>query len=262
MRRNLLATSGAVALLWAGPAVAQQTEQQQTAQAGQQQVAEQCLADLQTFAEETTRTGYGMVGPEGYGVRAPVGGWYGTTGPRREMSALMVAAQVFARHGKEEACQTVLEEARSIQQERTQQLEASGIQPEEVRTWRHDQLLAATPIEQLEGAISLDNVIGADVRNLSDEDLGDIDDVVLGDDGSIEYVLLSRGGFFGLGEDLVPVRWEDLQAVPMLDTFVLDVPENVVEQAPSMEREVFADLQEYDQRREQVNSYWQEHASG
>lgn len=264
MRRSLFATSGAFALLWAGTAVAQQTVPPEAGQLPGQQIviAEQCMADLQAFTQELAETGYGMVGPEGYGVTAPMGGWHGTAGPRREMNAVVAAAHVLARNGREEACQTVLEEARALHQERLEQIEAAGIAPEEVQTWRHEQLLTAQPAGEIEAAISIDSVLGAEVRNTSDEHLGDIDDVILAQDGSIEYVLLSRGGFFGLGEEFVPVRWDALQVVPMLDTFVLDVPEDVVEQAPRMEREVFADLPQYDQQRQQVDSYWQEHAAG
>ena len=260
MRRTLLATSGAVALLWTAPGAAQQTAVPQVGQVPEQaEVAEQCLADLQAFTDELAESGYGVLGPPGYGVSAPTGGWYGAQGPGRGMSAIVVAAQTFARHGKEDACQTVLAEARELHQERVEQIEAAGIPPEEVQSWRHEQLLGAIPVEEFDRAISIDSVLGAGVRNLPDEHLGDIEDVVLSDDGTIGYVLLSRGGFFGLGQEFVPVRWESLQAVPALDTFVLDVPQDVVEQAPRMERDVFADLQQYNQRRDQIDSFWQEH---
>jgi hypothetical protein len=274
MRRTLFATSAGVALLCAGTADAQQTAV--TPQTAAPQVAEQCLADLQAFTEELAETGYGMVGPPGYGAGAPaggaapaagygagapVGGWYGAQGPRRGMGAIVAAAEVFAMQGKEESCQSVLEEARKLHQERVETIEEAGIPPEEVRTWRHEQLLTAVPVEELDNAISIDSAVGAEVRNLQDEHLGTIDDVVLSRDGTIEYALLSRGGFFGLGQEHVPVSWQSLQAVPALDTFVLDVPEDVVDQAPQIEREVFSDLQTYNQRREQVDSYWQEHTA-
>jgi sporulation protein YlmC with PRC-barrel domain len=282
MRRMLFSTSAGVALLCAGAAAAQQTGP--PPQAAAPQVAEQCLADLQTFTEELAETGYGMVGPPGYGmppagapaadapaagapaggygVGAPVGGWYGAQGARRGMGAIVAAAEVFAMRGKEESCQTVLEEARKLHQERVQMIEEAGIAPEEVQSWRHEQLLTAVPVTEMERAISIDSAVGAEVRNMKDEHLGDIKDVVLAQDGTIEYALLSRGGFFGLGEEFVPVSWQSLQAVPTLDTFVLDVPKNVVEQAPQIDRQAFSDLQTYDQVSEEVDRYWQEHAAG
>ena len=100
-------------LLIATGASAQQTDQQQ-----QPQIAEQCMADIGEFVQQSAEAGYGVVGPPGYGEPAPAGGWYGTFGPRREMGAVLTAAEVFARHGREEACQTVLAELRDIQEQR------------------------------------------------------------------------------------------------------------------------------------------------
>lgn len=257
MRRTLFSTSAGIALVCAGAASAQQTVVPQ--ESAVPLVAEQCLADLQTFTAELAETGYGMVGPPGYGAGAPAGGWYGAQGPRRGMGVIVGAAEAFAMQGKEESCQTVLEEARKLHQERVQMVEEAGVAPEEVMTWRHEQILMAVPVGQIEGALSIDSTLGADVRNLQDEHLGSIEDVVLSQDGSIEYVLLSRGGFFGLGREYVPVSWQNLRVVPALDTFVLDVPEDVIEQAPQIDRDAFSDLETYNQRRDEVDRFWQEH---
>lgn len=48
-------------------------------------------------------------------------------------------------------------------------------------------------------------VIGADIRTPQDQELGEIEDVVLDPARqTIAYVLASRGGFLGLGGELVP----------------------------------------------------------
>jgi hypothetical protein len=260
MRRILLATPAAAgALLIAAGASAQQTapDQQQ-----QPQIAEQCTADIREFVEQSTQTGYGVVGPPGYSEPAPVGGWYGAFGPRREMDAVLTAAQVFAQNGREEACQTVLAELRDMQEQRMAQLEEAGIPPEEIQTWRQERLVAARPVSELGGSIRIDNVLGADLRNLQDEDLGDIEDVVFDEQGDLSYVLVGRGGFLGIGQELVPVRWQDLRAAPDLDTFVLDVPEQAFEQAPAVDRDVFADADTYAQRRDEIEAFWNEHLQG
>jgi hypothetical protein len=248
----------AVALLSVTSASAQQTQQAQQ----QPQIAEQCMADIRDFAQESAETGYGVGGPAGYGEPAPVGGWYGTYGPRREMSAVLAAAEVFARDGREEACQNVLAELRDLQEQRLAQLEEAGIPPEEVQSWRQELLVSAQPVSEIGGNIRIENVLGADVRNLRDQDLGDVEDVVLDEEGDLAYVLVGRGGFFGVGQDLVPVRWQDLRAVPDADTFVLDIEEDVFEQAPAVDRDVFADSDSYAQRRVEIDSYWDEHLQG
>lgn len=261
MTSNRLAASVAAgALLIASNAFAQQTQQ---TQAGQQpQIAEQCMADIREFSQQSAETGYGVAGPPGYGAAAPVGGWYGTYGPRRGMNAVLAAAEVFARDGREEACQDVLAELRDMQEQRLAQLEEAGIPPEEVQSWRQELLVNAQPVGEMGGTIRIDNVLGADVRNLQDEDLGDIEDVVLDDQGNLSYVLIGRGGFFGLGQDLVPVRWQDLRAVPDADTFVLDVDEEVLEQAPTVDRDAFADSDAYGQQQTEIDSYWDQQLQG
>lgn len=258
MRPSVLATSTTAILALSPAAWAQQATAPQPE--GEPQVAEQCMNDVRSFNDEVIG-GTGMIGP-GYGIDAPAGAWRGGYSPRRELNAVLVAADVFARQGMEEACQTVLGHARDMYDERMQRMEEAGVSPEDVGTWRHEQLIAAQPVEEGEGVVRIDDVIGADVRNMEDEDLGDIEDVVLGEDGSMEYVLISHGGFLGVGQDLVAMRWEDLQAVPQLDTFVLDVPEDVVENAPTLDREAFANLDSYDERRNEVESYWDEHLQG
>jgi len=264
MTSNRLAASVAVgALLIASNAFAQQTQQTQQSQAGQQpQIAEQCLADIREFSQRSAEMGYGLAGPVGYGDPAPAGGWYGTYGPRRGMNAVLAAAEVFARDGREEACQNVLAELRDMQEQRLAQLEEAGIPPEEVRSWRQELLVQAQPVSEVGGTIRIDNVLGADVRNLQDEDLGDIEDVVLDEQGNIAYVLIGRGGFFGIGQDLVALRWQDLRAVPNADTFVLDVDEEVLEQAPTVDRDAFADSEAYGQQRTEIDSYWDQQLQG
>jgi hypothetical protein len=284
---NPLATSVAAgALLIVTSAAAQQA--QQTQQGQQTQIAEQCLQDMRELSREMVEAGYGIGGPAGYGVAdpaamgdpavagdpvaigapggygaaAPAGGWYGTYGPRRGMNTVLAAAEVFALNGREEACQNVLAELRDMHEERLAQLEEAGISPDEVRGWRQELLIQAQPVGELGGTIRIDNVLGSDLRNLQDEDLGDIEDVVLDEQGNLAYVLVGRGGFFGLGRDLVPVRWQDLRAVPGADTFVLNVDEETFEQAPAVDRDRFADTESYGQRREEIDSYWDQQLQG
>lgn len=85
---RLAASVTAVALLGVTSATAQQTQQTERTQQPAQ-IAEQCMADISEFAQQSAETGYGVGGPPGYGDPAPVGGWYGTYGPRREMSAVL-----------------------------------------------------------------------------------------------------------------------------------------------------------------------------
>ncbi len=57
------------------------------------------------------------------------------------------------------------------------------------------------------------NLIGKSVYNAKDENIGDINDLVTDRDGKIVAVLIGSGGFLGLGEKDVGVRFQDLKLV-------------------------------------------------
>ena len=61
------------------------------------------------------------------------------------------------------------------------------------------------------GTISSDNVIGATVYSQDDENVGEVGEVVLTDDGKIDAVVIDVGGFLGIGEKPVAVAFSDLE---------------------------------------------------
>src|SRR3954452_22530833 len=54
-------------------------------------------------------------------------------------------------------------------------------------------------------------LVGLNVYNDHNEKIGDVDDIVLGQGGKIEGVVLAVGGFLGLGERYVRVPFEKLK---------------------------------------------------
>lgn len=54
-------------------------------------------------------------------------------------------------------------------------------------------------------------LIGLDVYNNSNENIGDINDVILGKDGKIELIVVGVGGWLGMGEHDVALRWEQVR---------------------------------------------------
>lgn len=53
-------------------------------------------------------------------------------------------------------------------------------------------------------------VIGSTIVNEKNENIGKIDDIIINGDGSAPYAVLSVGGFLGVGERLVIVRYQDI----------------------------------------------------
>lgn len=55
------------------------------------------------------------------------------------------------------------------------------------------------------------NLIGADVRTNNDEDIGDVVDLIIDGNGQIKAIIVSVGGFLGMGEKDVAVGWNNVQ---------------------------------------------------
>ena len=58
------------------------------------------------------------------------------------------------------------------------------------------------------------SLIGRTVYNQQNEELGDINDVILGEDGQVVAVLIGVGGFLGIGEKDVGVKYSALHFQP------------------------------------------------
>lgn len=93
----------------------------------------------------------------------------------------------------------------------------------------------------------LSDVVGADVRNIQNENLGEIEDLVINPDtGKIEYAALSFGGFLGMGDKLFAIPW------PVLDAthdskgdqkyFLLSVDKEQLKKSPGFPKDNWPDI--------------------
>lgn len=86
--------------------------------------------------------------------------------------------------------------------------------------------------------LSATSIIGDSVRNLQDEDLGDIEELMINvQDGTIAYAVLSFGGIAGLGDKLFAIPWKALQLRPEEHAFVLDLKKDKLEDAPGFDKD-------------------------
>ena len=74
--------------------------------------------------------------------------------------------------------------------------------------------------------------IGKDVKNAAGEDLGDVKDFVRDDNGRISLVVLSHGGFMGIGEKKVAVPFSAFSYDQNADHLVLDATKDQLANAP------------------------------
>jgi sporulation protein YlmC with PRC-barrel domain len=90
------------------------------------------------------------------------------------------------------------------------------------------------PGPRLMGANTL---LGNDVFNRQDEDLGDIKEIMLDvRAGHISYAVLSFGGILGMGDKLFAVPWEALTLDTENKRFTLDVAKDRLESAPGFDK--------------------------
>jgi len=62
----------------------------------------------------------------------------------------------------------------------------------------------------LAGDVSATALIGAKVRNESKDTVGTVEDLFVDDSGAISTVVVSVGGFLGVGARSVGLKWSDL----------------------------------------------------
>ena len=91
--------------------------------------------------------------------------------------------------------------------------------------------------------MGVNTLIGNDVYNQIEEDLGDIKEIMLDmESGKIVYAVLSYGGILGIGEKLFAVPWGAL----ILDTtnkrFILNVEKDQLENAPGFDKDNWPDV--------------------
>ena len=88
-----------------------------------------------------------------------------------------------------------------------------------------------------------DTLIGNDVYNHQDEDLGDIKKIMLDvPNGKIAYAVLSFGGFLGIADKLFAVPWSTLKLDAVNKRFQLDVAKARLESAPGFDKDDWPDM--------------------
>ena len=94
---------------------------------------------------------------------------------------------------------------------------------------------ASGPGPALMGA---DTLLGNDVYNKADEDLGDIKELMIDmATGKVAYAVLSFGGVLGMGDKLFAVPWAALTLDTVNKRFTLDVQKGALKEAPGFDKD-------------------------
>lgn len=193
-----------------------------------------CVEDLQAYNETVT-------GREGYRVGL-------TPVMRDNLRQLRDSAYVLKNAGQEEACQAVVAAIKDMAENPPEQAAARPY--DEWNTSEVERLKAAKSLDQVAGRLRADQIIGADIRNHENENLGEIEDIVLATaEDKNSYAIITHGGFLGMGEKQIAVPMNKLKVTSDKDVFVLNISEQRLENAPSFERGQFEQMADESWRR-------------
>ena len=73
--------------------------------------------------------------------------------------------------------------------------------------------IAKVDVQKVAAGYRASKVVGSSVLNEANETIGKIDDLLVTRDGKEPYVVLSIGGFLGMGTRMVVVRYDSLKFV-------------------------------------------------
>ena len=132
----------------------------------------------------------------------------------------------------------------------------------DVQGWRQLQIAAAQPVTSINSSLRSDELVGTKVRSPQNEALGSIDDLVMNlQTGKITYLVIARGGIFGIDEKLVPVPWIDFKITPNVKLLVLDATKDTLEAAPQANKDQFTIPGHFDRLTQKVDAFWKTHLS-
>lgn len=236
--------------------------------------AEKCLADLRAFDGQMEKDGH-WLGDSGLGYGYPMG-YYGAGYPAAtfaggyqnvrggyEVRTLVASANILARNGQQQACEDVLATTRDIYKRYAADMSQGGVPMADVPAWQRQEIAAAKPVTDTNISFRSDQLLGTSVHNSLNEGLGSVEDLVMSPKtGKIAYLVIGRGGVFGIDEKYVPVPWSDFKTATNTSLLVLDATKAAMDGAPQVKEDQFASGGHFEQQSEKVDAYWKAHLSG
>lgn len=166
---------------------------------------------------------------------------------RRDMNQLRSAARTLVRYQKDGTCEEVIEAIEDIIEVRKEKRE---------REKKRQRFQNATPVSKIKGLVRVDDIKGKDIHDPTGEEIGVVEAVTVdADKGDIAYVVMSHGGFLGIGEKLIAVPWRAFRITDEGDALVLDASDEKLDKAPSFDDDNWPKMSEPGWR-EKIDSYY------
>lgn len=236
--------------------------------------AQACLDNLKAFNTQMETEGY-WLGASGYGYGYPLGGyWFGASAgmaigmaptgmpyayarPGYEVRVLLSAADILARHGRQQPCEDVLVQIRQSYDQYKTDMKGRDLRVANALGFRTQELALAQPVAARTTAFRSDDLLGSEVRTPGNDALGSVDDIVMGPEGGkIAYLVVARGGVFGLGERHVAVPWDQFKISPNLNILVLTTTKDGMDKAPRITEGRFVRAEPFAQQTAKADAYW------
>jgi sporulation protein YlmC with PRC-barrel domain len=236
--------------------------------------AKACLADVRAFNGQIQKDGYwvgasdygygyGMGGyGYGYGDGYPIGDYrgatgYGTTRPAYEIRNLIASANILAQNGQQQTCEDVLATTRTIYASYVAGMHERGIAMDGNQNWRQQEVATAQPVTGRNVAFRSDQLLDTSVLTPGAESLGSVHDIIMSPTtGKIAYLVIARGGLFGIDQSYVPVPWDQFKATRNGNLLVLASTTAALKAAPQVGDDAFAAKGGFDKESLLVDGYW------
>ena len=91
---------------------------------------------------------------------------------------------------------------------------------------------------EMYGVVSASKIIGEEVVNRQDENLGKIHELVIdAKEGRLAYAVLSFGGFMGMGNKLFAMPWSAFEFAQHENKLILNVDKEKLKAAPGFDQD-------------------------
>jgi sporulation protein YlmC with PRC-barrel domain len=250
-----------------------------TARASEPKPARKCMGDLRAFDARIKKDGYWLhaadygYGYPMFGITYPYAGYVPARGesgasafvharPGYDVRTLIAAGNILALRGQQQACEALLTATLVIYQDYLIDLRNAHITKADVPAWRNHLIAAAVPVSEDTTSIKFDDLIGVDVVNSYNVGLGSVEDLLLSrKTGQIAYLVIGRGGVFGIDEKYVPVPWSDFRMTASGVLMVLDTSQANMDSAPQVAERMFGSDVRFGRDNAKVDVYWKTHLS-
>jgi sporulation protein YlmC with PRC-barrel domain len=140
------------------------------------------------------------------------------------------------------------------------ELKNGGMTMTDGTNWRAGQIAGAQPVTDKTADLRPDQLLDLDLRNAHDEALGSVHDLVVSPKtGKIAYLIIARGGLFGIDQSYVPVPWDDFKVTQNVNLLVLDTTKALMTGAPEMTDAQLTAKGQFAAQSKIIDAYWQAH---